>query len=356
MFVKITHSRIFLGIALLVINFIIGCEQSPKKVPSEITVSGLITEDTQWNAQTTYILDQKVIVAKGVTLTIEAGTIVKAMAGEASQVSMLVIARGAKINAAGTEDQPIIFTSINDNIDPKKGTQSVLNIADRGLWGGIIILGDAPVSLQNQDDETFYVGLNPNSAESYYGGENVDDNSGVMEYVSIRHGGVFIGTGNESNGLTLCGVGANTKINHIEIYANLDDGVEFFGGTVNVNNLIVHGSGDDGIDIDQGYSGSITNFLIELEEISDSALEISGGKGDFTGNFNLSNGVIDGKNSDKQLIYSIDENAKGKIKNLIEVNVKDDANRVNNASKVSIETAQADEELNAKFNWSKAKS
>lgn len=352
---KITSSYAFFYTLISITIGFIGCEESPK-APSEVTVSGEITEDTQWNANTTYILDQKVTVANGATLNIEAGTVIKAMAGEGSQVSMLIIARGAKINATGTEENPIIFTSINDNIDPKKGTKSVLNIADRGLWGGIIILGDAPVSLQNQDEKTFYVGLNPTREESYYGGKNADDNSGVMEYVSIRHGGVFIGTGNESNGLTLCGVGAKTKINHIEIYANLDDGVEFFGGTVNVNNIIVHGSGDDGIDIDQGYSGTITNFLIELEEVSDSALEISGGKGSFTGNFSLSNGLIDGKNSEKQLIYSIDENAEGTIKNLIEVNVKDDANRQNNAAKVSIETAEANEELNTKFNWSKAKS
>lgn len=350
-FSRINTSLILFFVAIL----LVGCQQAPKK-STDVTVTGVLTEDTQWNADTTYVIDQQVTVASGVTLNIEAGTVIKALPGEAPQVSMLVVAKGGKINAKGTEENPIIFTSINDNIDPINGVDSALNKDDMGLWGGIIILGDAPVSLPNKERTTFYLGLDPNAAESYYGGDNADDNSGIMEYVSIRHGGIFIGTGNESNGLTLCGVGAQTIINHIEIFANQDDGVEFFGGTVNVNNIIVHGSGDDGIDIDEGYTGTISNFLIELEADSDNALEISGGKGNFTGEFSLNNGILDGTNATEQRIYSIDESAVGSISNIIEVNVSDNAKRQNGSKNVTINTKESSEELNSLFSWSKAKS
>jgi len=247
--IKMKHfylpKTIFFG---LLLSLMISCKESPKE-DKTIMISGDIAEDSQWTSDKNYILDQQVTVLPGATLTIEAGTIIKANAAEAPRVSMLVVARGGKLIAKGTAEKPIIFTTINDNLDTANGAKSSLNNSDVGLWGGIIILGDAPVSLSNGDAETFYIGLDSSSKNSYYGGNNTDDNSGVLEYVSIRHGGVFIGTGSESNGLTLCGVGAKTSINQIEIFANQDDGIEFFGGTVNVSNLIVHASADDAIDI-----------------------------------------------------------------------------------------------------------
>ena len=261
----------------LVLSLMISCQESPKE-DNTVTISGDITEDSQWTADKNYILNQQVTVLPGVTLTIEPGTVIKANAAEAPRVSMLVVARGGKLMAQGTAEKPIIFTSINDNLDPANGVKSALLNTDVGLWGGIIILGNAPVSLDNEEDQTFYIGLDPANDNSYYGGENKEDNSGVIEYVSIRHGGVFMGTGSESNGLTLCGVGAKTTLNQIEIFANQDDGIEFFGGTANVSNLIVHASADDAIDIDEGYTGSISNFLIELVEDTDNAIEINGGQ------------------------------------------------------------------------------
>lgn len=339
----------------LIASLLFACQQAPKKT-MEVTVTGILSIDTQWTADTTYILDQQVTVASGVTLSIEAGTIIKALPGEAPQVSMLVVAKGGKINAQGTAEEPIIFTSINDNIDVKNGVNSALSKDDMGLWGGIIILGDAPISLSSDEKSTFYMGLDPNTSGSYYGGDNTNDNSGIMEYVSIRHGGIFIGTGNESNGLTLCGVGSQTVINHIEIFANQDDGIEFFGGTVNVNNIIVHGSGDDGIDIDEGYTGTISNFLIELEAGSDNALEISGGKGNFPGEFTLSNGILDASNSTEQRLYTIDESAVGSISNITETNVGENAIRQNSSKNVTVETKENGDDISPLFSWSKAKS
>ena len=336
----------------LVLFLMISCQESSKE-DNIITISGDITEDSQWTADKNYILDQQVTVLPGATLTIESGTVIKANAGEAPRVSMLVVARGGKLMAQGTAEKPIIFTSINDNLNPANGVKSALLNTDVGLWGGIIILGNAPVSLDNRDDQTFYIGLDPANDNSYYGGENEEDNSGVLEYVSIRHGGVFMGTGSESNGLTLCGVGAKTTLNQIEIFANQDDGIEFFGGTVNVSNLIVHGSADDAIDIDEGYAGTISNFLIQLVEDSDNAIEINGGQEDQAGDFTLNNGLIDGMGLASAAIYSIDEKAKGKITNVKTINLAEQTSD-NKSTNVSIE-ASTEETNEMNFSWSRSK-
>ncbi len=338
----------------LFLSLTIGCQESPKE-EKITTINEDITTDTQWTADNNYVLDGQVTVAPGATLSIAPGTVIKANPAEAPNVSMLVVAKGGQLMAEGTAEQPIIFTTINDNIDPAKGVKSSLESKDVGLWGGIILLGDAPISIPNGDERTFYIGLDTNNDNSYYGGENKEDNSGVLEYVSIRHGGVFIGTGSESNGLTLCGVGAKTKINQVEIFANQDDGIELFGGTVNISNLIVHASADDAIDIDQGYKGTITNFLIELGDDSDNALEISAGEGEDKGDFTLSNGVIDGMGRANTLLYTIDEQAKGLLSNVKSINIGEDVVANNNAKEVRIEegTASAVTEMN--FAWTRSK-
>ena len=174
------------------------------------------------------------------------------------------------------------------------------------------------------DQATFYIGLDPNDPNSYYGGENPEDNSGVLKYVSIRYGGTYMGTGSESNGLTLCGVGNKTTIDQIEIYANQDDGIEFFGGTVNASNIMVYSSGDDGIDIDEGYSGKIKNVMVVLGEQSDSGIEIGGGKGDFTGDFNISEAkLMVHTPMEDQRIMSIDEKSKGTLETVLATNFLD---------------------------------
>jgi hypothetical protein len=336
----------------LFISLMMSCQENPKE-DNTITVSGDITEDSFWTSNHNYVLDQQVTITPGVTLTIEPGTVIKASAGEAPLVSLLVVARGGKLMAQGTAEKPIIFTSINDNLDSAKGVKSSLNNTDIGLWGGIIILGDSHISLENGDDQTFYIGLDPANNNSYYGGENKEDNSGVLEYVSIRHGGVFIGTGSESNGLTLCGVGAKTTLNQIEIFANQDDGIEFFGGTVNVSNLIVHGSTDDAIDIDEGYAGTISNFLIQLVEDSDNAIEINGGQEGQAGDFTLNNGIIDGMGLVSAAIYSIDEKAKGKIANVKTINLAEQTSD-NKSINVNIEpSTEKANEMN--FSWTRSK-
>ncbi|WP_235923579.1 hypothetical protein [Psychroflexus aurantiacus] len=220
-------------------------------------------------------------------MTIDAGTVIKGAQGQQTQASALIVDRDATLNANGTAQEPIIFTSILDEIMPGEVVSPNLTVDDRGLWGGVIILGNAPSSFEGDATEELIEGIPANSGFGLYGGTDPADSSGNIEYISIRHGGANIGEGNEINGLTLGGVGNGTVINHIEVIANLDDGVEFFGGTVNASNIVVWGVGDDAIDIDQAYSGTITNAAVVMNNVSDHGLEIDGPEGSATGMYTL---------------------------------------------------------------------
>ena len=231
---------------------------------TEIVVkAGGIALDETWTADKIYELDRRVVVQDGVTLTIEAGTIIKGRAGTSSLASALIDAG----ETAGT--------NLDSNI--------------RGLWGGLIVLGKAPCSLRGDLEETQIEGIPADDTFGLYGGTVADDDSGTMQYISIRHGGALIGEGNEINGLTLGGVGSGTTIDNIEVVANVDDGIEFFGGTVNATNLLVWSVGDDALDIDQAYSGTIDNAVVVLGAASDHALEIDGPEGTSVGSFTLRN-------------------------------------------------------------------
>lgn len=257
-------------------------------------VSGTITSNTTWTSDKIYELDGKVVVDNGATLTIQAGTIIKGQTGTGTNASALIIARGAKINAVGTASSPIIFTSVLDNIEIGQTSGTNLDETDNGKWGGIIILGYATISAGDGDTESQIEGIPATDSYGTFGGSNDADNSGTMSYVSIRHGGALIGAGNEINGLTLGGVGSGTTLNNIEVVANLDDGIEFFGGSVDVDNLLIAFQGDDGIDIDMNYSGTVNNFVVLHGMDTDEALEIDGPEGTThtTGLFTLSNGSV----------------------------------------------------------------
>jgi len=269
-----------------------------------VNVIGAITENTTWTNENIYKLNQKVVVDAGTTLTIEAGTIIQGTPGTGSLASALIIARGSKINAVGTPSQPIIFTSSTDNIEIGETAGTNLDENDRGLWGGLIILGNAPCSFSGDIVEAQIEGIPADDTFGLYGGTDPEDNSGVVSYISIRHGGALIGEGNEINGLTLGGVGNGTIINNIEVVANVDDGIEFFGGTVNASNLLVWAQGDDALDIDQAYSGTIDNALVILGDFSDHAFEIDGPEGSATGSFTLQNATIIGNTTTESGEYA----------------------------------------------------
>jgi len=272
----------------------VGGGTGPIVNDNRVDVSGAISESNTWTNDNIYVLNQKVVVEDGVTLTIQEGTIIKGSPGTGSLASALIVARGGTINAVGTADQPIIFTSSQDNIEAGETAGTNLDENDRGLWGGVLILGNAPASFKGDVSEVQIEGIPADDTFGLYGGDDASDNSGVFQYVSIRHGGALIGEGNEINGLTLGGVGNGTVIDNIEIVANVDDGIEFFGGTVNPTNLFVWASGDDALDIDQAYSGTIDNAMVVLGEASDHGLEIDGPEGTATGAFTLRNVTLVG--------------------------------------------------------------
>ena len=318
--------------ALILVHLNIGCVEDkdtqtlPPPPPSTtITKSGQITQDETWDSSKTILLSGRVVVTNGATLTIKPGTLIKAEAGQEANATTLIIARGAKIMAEGTARDPIIFTSIADNIQPGEMVSPNLNSTFSGLWGGILILGKAPISAQGGVISTQIEGIPPSDTSGLYGGNYSLDNSGVLKYVSIRHGGALIGAGNEINGLTLGGVGSGTIIENIEVVANFDDGIEWFGGSVNCTNLIVWHQGDDAFDIDQSYSGTINNIVYFANDASDHALEIDGPEGTYEAAFTLTNGTFIGDSTYSGEYADFRDGARGDLTNLCFKNFSDNS-------------------------------
>jgi hypothetical protein len=234
-----------------------------------ITDQGGGTGTTTWTSDKDYLINGFVFVNDGQTLTIEAGTVIRARTGQGSLASALIVARGGKIIAQGTKTSPIIFTVEGDDL---KGS---VPVEAKGLWGGVILLGNATINTESGED--MIEGIPISEPRGVYGGQDDDDNSGILQYVSIQHGGTNIGEGNEINGLTLGAVGRQTTIDHVEVISNADDGVEFFGGSVNCSNMAVSFCGDDAFDLDQGYHGK-GQFWLAINGIdSDKCSELTGG-------------------------------------------------------------------------------
>ena len=211
-----------------------------------------------WTADNEYILDGFVFIEDGAVLNIEAGTVIKGKPGQGENASALIVARGAKIYADGTADRPIIFTAESDDVkDPYD-----LELPASNLWGGLIILGRATVNTATGDGHIEGI---PAEERTQYGGSDDDDCSGVLRYVSIRHGGTDVGAGNEINGLTLGAVGRGTTIEFIEVFNNNDDGFEWFGGTVNCKYLISAFNLDDAFDHDEGLQSKM-QFLFAIQD------------------------------------------------------------------------------------------
>lgn len=238
----------------------------------EVEQSAEGTGTTTWLAKNTYILNGKIYVNDGQTLTIEPGTVIKGQSGQAEDASALVVARGGRIIANGESDNPIIFTGIADNTDRTDD----LPKNQRGLWGGVILLGNAYINHAN--GQTTIEGIPATATEyrSQYGvgteavtgkvwAENNAHDGGELSYVSIRHGGTNIGAGNEINGLTMGGVGSGTTIEYVEVWSNDDDGFEWFGGTVNSRYLASMINQDDSYDWDFGWRGE-NQFWVAVQE------------------------------------------------------------------------------------------
>lgn len=181
------------------------------------------------------------------SLRIEAGTRIYG-----NPASFIAIMRGSKIFAEGRQDAPIVFTSIN-TANPK-----------RSDWGGLVLNGNAPINACKTGAsfcEAISEGIKVQPVK--FGGTDPEDNSGVLKYVRVEFGGYPISQDNELNGITFNGVGRGTTVEHIQVHMNSDDGVEFFGGTVNVKYLLLTGNEDDSMDWDMGWTGKVQFVLIQ---------------------------------------------------------------------------------------------
>ncbi len=241
---------------------------------ADVVVTSAITTNTTWTRSNVYILDTKIFVEAGALLTIEPGTVIKGRAkANPADATALVIARGARINANGTAAAPIIFTADSDNLNT---TTPNLTESDRGLWGGVVILGRARINTVSGQGNI--EGIATNDARGIYGGTDDDDNSGIFRYVQIKHSSAIVAANVELNALSLGAVGRGTVIEYVDAYAANDDGFEFFGGTVNTKYLISSFNDDDNFDWDEGFRGKGQFwFAIGATDKGNQAMEMDGG-------------------------------------------------------------------------------
>ena len=234
-------------------------QPQPKPEPVSTTLSGNIAEDLTLTADKTWILDGLVVVKEGATLTIEPGTTIAGRDGTGDATSYMIVEKGAEIIADGTAAEPIVFTSTKVAVDGEAATP--------GQWGGLTIIGYAG----NDQVKPYEV----NTAFEA-GDTDLADSSGVLRHVHILNSGITMEQDKEINGLSLVGVGSGTVVEDITVNNSDDDGVEIWGGTVNLTNVTITNCTDDYFDIDDGYSGTVKNLKITQETLGNAAIEMSG--------------------------------------------------------------------------------
>ena len=207
-------------------------------------IAGTIDKDTKLLKRNTYQLVGIVYVTNNAVLTIEPGTVIR---GDDKTCGTLVITNGAKIMAEGIETDPIVFTSNKEIADRKPGD-----------WGGIIILGKAPI---NSIGGVHILPFDLEPMLNHYGGQDPEDNSGTLKYVRIEYSGRKLSSAKELNGLSLAGVGRKTVLSNIQISYSNDDSFECYGGDLNMNNLVSYRTTDDDFDFTQGAQININNSI-----------------------------------------------------------------------------------------------
>lgn len=234
------------------------------------TLKGDITVNTTVT-KTTY-LKGLVYVKPGVTLTVNAGVTIKGSLGGVTfdlvnlenNKGTLIVEKGAKLVANGTATSPIVWTS-----ERNAGSR------DFGDWGGIVLLGNAPILTTTGAATNIFEALTAvanTGGRNSYGGTTANDNSGSMMYNRIDFaGGVVVAAGREVNGLTLCGVGSGTTIKYVEVSNSGDDAFEFFGGTVNASYLVSFGNKDDDYDFDEAYNGRLQFIIAYRNDLADNS-------------------------------------------------------------------------------------
>jgi hypothetical protein len=256
------------GVVLLLAQIapVRGDQAPPVNVPGidkpVIVVTGTVTGTENWTNNFYYVLRGAVFVVAGATLNIQAGTRV---IGETGSVGTLIVLRGGRINAIGTREQPIVFTS----------DQAIGN-RDRGDWGGLIINGRAPVNLEGGEGEG-------EADTGVYGGNDPNDNSGTLRYVRIEFAGVEFSPDNELNGIAFQGVGSGGTFEFIQVHMNRDDGLEWFGGTADIKNAVVSNAADDSFDWTFGWTGR-AQFIVLRQRGDDADNAIEADNSEFVGN------------------------------------------------------------------------
>lgn len=240
-----TSTRLALSAIAL---FLFSAIQAATIVVSE----GVIESDENWTSDNTYVLEGFVAINAGVTVTIDAGTIIM---GDTDTKGTLIVMQGGRLVANGESGNPVVFTS-----DQPVGSRSI------GDWGGIVMLGNAPINVAGGVN-TIEGGIpstlvgktsgNTITDVNIYGGSSAADDSGVLTYVRIEYCGVAFSLDNEINGLTMGGVGSGTEIDYVQVSFCGDDSFEWFGGTVNCKHLIAWKGTDDNWDSDFGFSGDV---------------------------------------------------------------------------------------------------
>ena len=275
-------------------------------------IQGTFDEDYTLTSDIKWLLSGGVFVSSGAELTIQEGTTI--YAANDGTTPFLSILRGGMINANGSQNSPIVFTTIKPNPNP-------------GDWGGLILNGNAQINTGSSAEGEGGTGT--------YGGTNDSDNSGILRYVRVEYAGKILGTDNELNGFSFNGVGSGTTVEYIQAYKGADDGIEFFGGAVNVKYAVSTGNGDDSFDWTHGWRGKGQFWVAEQDGMSgDRGIEAdNNGDNNSVSPFSnptLSNITLignddgDGANTGMRLR----EGTKGKIYNAIVVNFPNNGIRV----------------------------
>ncbi len=222
--------------------------------PKELRVSGSITQSTIWKAATTYILSGPVFVEGQARLTIEPGTRIVGEFGSA-----LIVTRDAELHARGQYNAPVVFTSSK----PEGERQ-------RGDWGGVVLLGNATINQPSGHIE----GIDKEDIRGQFGGNDDTDSCGVLEYARIEYAGFEVFADNELNGLTMGGCGNTTIVRHVQVHQAADDGIEMFGGTADLKNIVITGAKDDSLDWDMGWRGRVQFMVIQqYDDAGDNGFE-----------------------------------------------------------------------------------